>query len=218
VLLMVLGGALLIAAAASRSANGGHIPQAVIGLPVKAGSRVAVMGDSLAVGLGPALQAVALAAGVVYEFEGEGGTTPKQWALHDPKCGKCGDWLTSFQPTHVIVVLGTNDMGLPAPASQLQYYKQIIDGIQSLGAHPVWLQPPKMGKAAINAVRPVIDSLGVDVFHSQNYPIAISPDRVHPTGAGYASWATALWGWLTGSTQISVREQAAAEIRATPPG
>jgi len=210
-LFIALGALLLFAAA--RGPQGGAVPRAVVGLPVSSRSRVALIGDSLAVGLGPQLAALAKVAQVPFQFEAHGGTTPLQWALHGSACGQCGSWLSSFAPTHVLVVLGTNDMNDAKPNAS--YYAKFRDSLQALGAHVVWVQPPNMPRSPLTAVRLVIDQLGVDVFQTENSSVQISSDGVHPTQTGYGTWAPALWSWLTGAVDIPEHEQAQAETRAT---
>lgn len=158
-------------------------------------SRVALIGDSLAVGLGPELAKIAAANGVAFQHEGHSGTTPKQWAEHAAACGQCGDWLKTFSPTIVLVELGTNDLGLATP--NVSYYQTIRDGIRSLGARVVWVMPNKMSRSELAAVRQTIGSLGVDVVPMAEVPI--SQDGVHPTSIGFNVWAQKIWKYLAGS-------------------
>jgi hypothetical protein len=151
--------------------------------------RLAMIGDSLAVGLGPQIQKLADKAGIPFKYEGHVGTTPKQWATHAPDCGQCGDWLASFEPTHVLVVLGTNDIGYSKPPPS--YYATIRDRIVALGATVVWVDPPSMPNDRLAAVRATIAALGVPVIPPAQ--IAISSDNIHPTSSGYVDWAGQIW-------------------------
>ena len=54
--------------------------------------RVALIGDSYAVGLGPELAKLL----PNFKYEGHVGTNTRQWAAHSKNCGECGDWLTAF--------------------------------------------------------------------------------------------------------------------------
>jgi len=152
-----------------------------------ASMRVALIGDSLAVGLGPQLQKLAAKDNIPFQYEGHSGTTPKQWATHAVECGQCGDWLAAFKPTIVLVVLGTNDLGYTTPPRS--YYETIRDRIQALGATVVWVDPPTMPNDRLAAVRTVIASLGVPVFPPANIPI--SRDDIHPVS--YVGWAQQIW-------------------------
>ncbi len=162
------------------------------GSPTPSPTRVALIGDSLAVGLGPQLKSLAAMDGVAFQAEGHVGTTPKQWATHASACGQCGDWLASFKPTIVLVSLGTNDIGYVSPP--VSYYQTIRDQITALGATVVWIDPPMMPNDRLAAVRAVIASLGVTVIPPATIPIG--PDGIHPTS--YVAWAKLIWQALRG--------------------
>jgi len=136
--------------------------------------RVALIGDSYAVGLGPEL------AKLFPEFRVEGhvGTNSAQWAAHSAACGSCGDWLTTFKPDVVLVSLGVNDGTTP----NARNYNDIVQGLHGLGARVIWIEPP--ARVDTPAVRAVIASLGVPTVPATTMPLA---DRLHPTS--YAPWA-----------------------------
>lgn len=139
--------------------------------------RVALIGDSYAVGLGPELEKL------VPGLRGEAhqSTNTAQWAAHSAACGHCGDWLTAFKPDVVLVSLGVNDGATPNPAN----YQTIVRALHGIGARVVWIEPP----AGVNtpAVRAVIASLGVQTVPATRIPLAA--DGIHPSGAGYKTWA-----------------------------
>lgn len=140
--------------------------------------RVALIGDSYAVGLGPELAKLL----PTFKFEGVVGTNTSQWANHAAACGQCGDWLTAYQPDVALVSLGVNDGGAP----DLANYQTIVRALHGIGARVVWIEPP----AAVNApnVRGVIASLGVQVIPAM--AMAMAPDGLHP--ASYRPWAQAI--------------------------
>jgi len=137
--------------------------------------RVALIGDSYTVGLGPEL------AKLIPDFRYEGfvGTRTDQWASHAQACGHCGDWLAAFKPSVVLVSLGTNDGASPNPAN----YQAIVRTIHGIGARVVWIEPPTAVK--VPAVRAVIASLGVPTVPAPTLPMA--SDGLHPKS--YSSWA-----------------------------
>ena len=136
--------------------------------------RVALIGDSYAVGLGPELSRLL----PDFRFEGHVGTTSSNWAHHNAACGQCGDWLTAFKPDVVLVSLGVNDGATANPTN----YQSIVKGLQSIGARVVWIEPP----AALQTnVRDMISTLGVQTIPATHTPL--SSDGLHP--ASYASWA-----------------------------
>jgi lysophospholipase L1-like esterase len=139
--------------------------------------RVALIGDSYAVGLGPEL--AKLFPG--FKYSGVVGTNTSQWANHSAACGTCGDWLTTFKPDVVLVSLGVNDGSAPNAAN----YQTITKALHGIGARVVWIEPP----AGVNAptVRAAIASLGVNTVPATQTPLAA--DKLHPTGNGYHVWA-----------------------------
>jgi hypothetical protein len=148
--------------------------------------RVALIGDSYAVGLGPELAKLF----PNFRFEGHVGTTSSQWAYHSAACGTCGDWLTSWRPDTVLVSLGVNDHFSPAPPISgvpvrpyTGSYQQIVSALHGIGARVVWIEPP----AAVNApsARAAIASLGVQTVPATTVPLAA--DGLHPRS--YSQWA-----------------------------
>jgi hypothetical protein len=136
--------------------------------------RVALIGDSYAVGLGPYLASLL----PDFSYEGHEGTNTSQWASHSPRCGKCGDWIAEFAPDLVLVALGVNDGTNPNPAN----YQDIVRTLHGLGSRVVWIEPP----AAVNtASRSIIASLGVPTVPATQTPLAA--DRLHPKT--YSTWA-----------------------------
>lgn len=139
--------------------------------------RVALIGDSYAVGLGPELAKLI----PNFKYEGHVGNTTSAWAHHTAACGGCGDWIPAFKPDVVLVALGVNDGATP----NLADYQTIVRGLHGLGAPVVWIEPP----AAVNtAARNTIAALGVQTVPATNAPLA--SDGLHPTGSGYRTWAT----------------------------
>ena len=143
--------------------------------PVVPAGRVALIGDSYAVGLGPELAKLF----PDFRYEGHVGNLTSQWANHSAACGTCGDWLTAFKPDVVLLSLGVNDGATPNRAN----YQTLVSGIHGLGARVIWIEPP----AGVNtpAVRAVIASLGVPTVPATTTPLA--GDGLHPIS--YAPWA-----------------------------
>jgi lysophospholipase L1-like esterase len=166
--LVAIGGALLggigLLIFAGRSSSSKPTPK-----------RVALIGDSYAVGLGPEL--AKLIPG--FKFAGVERTNTSQWANHAAACGACGDWLTAFKPDIVLVSLGVNDGATPNTAN----YQRIVQGLQKIGARVVWIEPP----ADVNApaTREAIASLGVPTVPATTAPLA--SDGLHPRN--YGPWA-----------------------------
>lgn len=137
--------------------------------------RVALIGDSYAVGLGPELAKLL----PQFRYEGHVGTNSSQWADHAAGCVDCGDWLTAYRPDLTLVALGVNDGNAPNSAN----YHTIVSALHGIGSKVVWIEPPAGVRAPV--LRAVIESLGVQVVPGANVPLAA--DGLHP--AGYRPWA-----------------------------
>lgn len=139
-------------------------------------SRVALIGDSYAVGLGPELAKLL----PDFKYEGHVGTNTAQWAHLSPACGQCGMWLTSFKPDVALVSLGVNDGTAPNSSN----YLIIANGLRTIGARVVWIEPPA---AVSTPSREIIRSqaLGVQTVPGTTTPLAA--DGLHPRS--YAPWA-----------------------------
>jgi len=132
--------------------------------------RVALFGDSYAVGLtpfmGPGFSA----------FKGSGIVGLNTYQAKIPS------WLSTFAPEVVLVSLGVNDGNAPSAANA----QRIVQTLQAMGAKVVWIQPP----ATVNTpAHDMIASLGVPVVTAQFLPMA--GDHLHPTQDGYRDWAWA---------------------------
>lgn len=139
--------------------------------------RVALIGDSYAVGLGPELAKLF----PDFRMEAVQGTNSAQWAQHSSKCGSCGGWLPAFHPDVVLVSLGVND----DPVNRTNY-QTLVRGLHGIGARVVWIEPPA-NVQHVDAERKIISSLGVQTVPATNVPLAA--DKLHPVGNGYRVWA-----------------------------
>jgi hypothetical protein len=154
---LVLGGLGILALVSRRSP--GQAPAA----------RVALIGDSYAVGLGPEL--AKLLSPPPFQFEGRVGAGTSGY--------KIPPWLSTFKPTIVLVSLGVNDGASPNPTN----YQTIVQTLHGMGARVMWIEPP----AGVNApaVRAAIASLGVSTVPATTTPLAA--DGTHPHS--YGPWA-----------------------------
>ncbi len=176
------------------------------GPSLKAGDRVLLVGDSLAVGLTVPCGSLAREHGITFKALAIVGTRIDQWA----SSSDLAQTLATFQPTIVIISLGTNDaymMGPPDPGQrQAPYLDKLLSLLESAVPRAiVWLQPPTLPPAAtaLASIRTLIDSARrrvrtpVFVFQTQKLSLPRGPDGIHPVASGYAQWAGALWQWLT---------------------
>lgn len=155
------------------------------------GTRLLLIGDSLAQGLATPLKQITTEARVDLVVDARSGTRIDQWA-NQP-------WLASvvasFRPTVILVSLGTNDMKLADPStSQKPFLLKLAATLRSTGAHVVWIAPPTM-PFPDQGVRALIRTAGVPVFGSESLTIPRTSDGIHPTAAGYAGFAGSVWRW-----------------------
>lgn len=148
----------------------------------KSPTRIALIGDSLAVGLGPQLAKLAKAGNVPFQYESHVGSTCATW-IANPSWGA---WVPAFAPTAVFVELGTNDLGY-SPAPPVAPYTSIVNEFGQY-AQVIWIDPPIMPNDRLAGVRSVIASLGVPVVPAAT-GLAFSSDNIHPIASSYAAWA-----------------------------
>lgn len=152
--------------------------------------RVALIGDSLAVGLARPLRALVEKAGGTLDASGRSGTTISQW-LRGPLTSS----LARARPDLVLVSLGTNDM--KARGDKTADAVSLAGQVRAAGADLMWIDPPIMPfgdptgvRSAIRAAVPI-----EAIFPSASFEIPRARDGIHPTEAGYAAWADSIWGW-----------------------
>lgn len=178
------------------AALGVGLVRAIRAPKVHAGSRLLLIGDSLAVGLAPQVKALAAEQKVPFLATATISTRIDQWAQSQALT----QTLAAFRPTLVLVSLGTNDEYLTGDAVRRQapYLDQLLQRLTVAGAEVVWIGPPTLPKAASNGIVALIQSkvAASQYFPSQTLQIPRGPDQLHPSAKGYAAWAGALWQWL----------------------
>lgn len=139
---------------------------------------VLLIGDSLAVGLGPIIGAYYKDKGIPFTSAGEGSTNARQWRARMREAVALPD---VEKPDLVLVSLGTND-ALSTTLRQ-EFSANMIDICESaakVNARCVWLRAPNRTASMVSAPVGVLDPPpGVE----------LQPDGIHPTSGGYASWA-----------------------------
>ncbi len=159
------------------------------------GTRLLVIGDSMAVGLDPHLRQLAEEAGIAgYASRGIVGTTIGGWA----DSAWLETTLPAFQPTLILISLGTNDEASAPGAADRERpaLEQLVHRLESSGAALVWIGPPSLPLPR-QGVSDMIRAALPYYYPSEQLDIPRGPDGLHPTAAGYAGWAGALWSWLS---------------------
>lgn len=160
-------------------------------------TRLLLIGDSLAEGLGPPLRAMAGEANVQFSKLARGGTRIEQWAGSQ----KLVERIETFKPTMILVSLGTNDeylTGTDVAARQAPHLEQLLTRLRAGGAEVVWIGPPRLPVATKGVVALLRRTIPKShYFPSERLTIPRGPDALHPTLKGYVGWAGAIWRWLS---------------------
>lgn len=155
------------------------------------GDRVFLFGDSLAQGLTKPLEQLASDMGVKFFGDGRTSTIINQWNSQP--------WLANdlslAPPKFILVSLGTNDMKLFDANTEKSALNNLITKMKATKATIVWILPPTM-PFPDNGILKMIMATGLPVFHSEALSIPRGSDKIHPTVAGYAGWAGAIWAFL----------------------
>ncbi len=165
---------------------------------IREDTRLLLIGDSMAEGLSPHLNALATEQGVPYIGAGVSGATIPDWtAAH---------WLEStlddFQPTLVLIALGTNDAYSNYTPEQTADHARMLLGKIPFETDVVWIGPPLLpqtyaGRHPDTLVIGAMKNEAPEWFASAEWVIPRGPDELHPTAYGYAGWAGAIWERLT---------------------
>lgn len=162
-------------------------------------SRVLLIGDSLANGMTPHFQTLAEESEIPLISIAQTGTRIDQWA----DSSELASSLIDFDPTHVFVSLGTNDAYTDlAPEDVAEDVRALVELIEETEAHVIWIGAPQLpeivnGREINENILDTIADNAPNYFDSTDLNIPRGPDNLHPTVAGYAGWAGALWNWLT---------------------
>ena len=161
-------------------------------------SSVALVGDSLGVGLGPPLAAELAPAKLVTQAHVS--ATARDWATgkYAPEL----DAVLAKKPDLVLVSLGTNDTVPPGKELSLELpenFKTIADKVRKAGAKPVFVivnqswSLQRVEEAAALAGAKLLQASGL----SRN-----PGDPVHLTGNGYAAWAKIVASEVRGGSTV----------------
>jgi lysophospholipase L1-like esterase len=165
---------------------------------IREDTRLLLLGDSMAEGLGPHLKALATEQGIPYVGAGVSGSTIPDWTTSHWLEGT----LDTFAPTLVVIVLGTNDAFSNYTPEQSADHARMLLGKIPLESEVVWIGPPLLpetyaGRHPNPALVDSIEKQTPQWFDSSEWVIPRGPDDLHPTAHGYAGWAGAIWGYLT---------------------
>jgi len=156
--------------------------------------RIVVIGDSLGLGLAPALAKIS---SIEVVGIAESGTRIRQWAQRVDSIQELCD-----VPSLVLISLGTNDavMGRDQIAAEAGDVQALAEALCRF-SDPVWLLPPPHleVKHLVEATGLIVDNApDCCTLYGSQPDIELGPDRIHPTGRGYAQWADHVWKFLGG--------------------
>ena len=160
----------------------------------RSGSRpesIALIGDSLAVGLRAPLAALAASHGVTFTADVRGGTNAGQWL---------SNWtrhVLEKHPSALLISLGTNDSAVPGNSPLfIERARRLVEMADDYGAAVFWLMPPPMPWSLADVERGIAESGGARIDPPEDLKRA--PDKIHASGSGYTAWAEAIWSDLYG--------------------
>ena len=146
---------------------------------LSSGSKVILVGDESASGLGPFLGKLAIERKVTLRFEWERGQPFEHWMDADRV-----EKLLAHRPTVILMAFGSKHSADVAP--------KLAELVKLTRPVPVlWILPLKadevLSAALTRSTIKQFDSGALDVHRSQTGG---------PSVRGYAGWAGAIWGWI----------------------
>jgi len=160
-------------------------------------SRLALIGDSYAVGIGLYLQQLSEECGTAYyRYAAVEGSGVRKW--DQPLW--VGNQLDAAKPTAMLISLGGNDFRDRDPVEILAHINGLLDKIRAAGCRPLWISPPTTPFPDELGVRQMWQQrMGDDWFDSTKLQIPrVQGDPLgHPTEVGYKLWADAIWIWMS---------------------
>lgn len=161
---------------------------------IRAKGPTLLIGDSLAVGLGPAFAGL----GLNIDHHGVVGVPIAYWNASGQDTLKAA---LQRNPAIILVSLGTNDAytGDGYAETAASNARKLLEQLKKSGAYVAWVGPPQLpssygGRApsqkVLDAIKQVVTSTpGALWIDSTQTEIPRSPDKLHPSSAGYTSWA-----------------------------
>lgn len=111
------------------------------------------------------------------------------WAESD----KIEHFIAEYQPTFIIVCLGSNESFLRNPSDRKEIVARIISKFNGLPF--VWIGPPKFGQQdAYNDM--FQEMLPKHYFRSDHLELERGKDNIHPIQSGSNKWMDAVMAWI----------------------
>lgn len=168
---------------------------------IGSGTSVLLIGDSLAVGLTSPLGKLVKATGATFNSVTRVGMTMNDFDK-GPESSRLNQALAQ-SPDYVLVSLGTNDeyAGASYKAIAEKAYNSLLVKFEKAGSQVYWIGPPTLPAPYVQSRRSPSGEIIPIVRKTKNYfesTLLELPrgDGLHPTPAGYQTWANEIWAWL----------------------
>ncbi len=115
---------------------------------------------------------------------------------------KLRSFIEQYNPTYIIMALGSNELFVRDLEDRDRYIKDIIE--QAGDIPLVWVGPPNWRKdTGINQL--IKDNIcEACFFDSQNLSLERQPDGIHPSMTGSTQWAEKLADWLMNESRYPI--------------
>jgi len=160
--------------------------------------RILLFGDSMLEGIGRRMEQYAAENNHELLYVIWYASTTQVWAEH---IDTLKHFMKKFQPTYIVVSLGSNELFIKNPSKRSSYVKTIV---QEIGDIPhVWIGPPNWKKGTgINKV--IEDNVEAHrFFHSERLKHKRGSDSIHPTFSSARKWTDSIAYWM--SNQVKHR-------------
>ena len=163
-------------------------------------SRILLIGDSLSVGLKTPLGMLAKESGVAFAHCGKVGYTIDRFVGTGDQAACVKQQLATLRPTHVLILLGTNDEAMHSAMAgrQLAAAKSLADSARAAGAEVIWISPAKKfekSNGVLAGLRTMFDDS--HWYESSQLGLPLADSIGHLTPRNYCAWSGGVWNWLT---------------------
>lgn len=163
------------------------------------GSRIVLLGDSLAQGMASPFLTITKKCGYKGMVYATHSTTIDYWSKRIERI------MSDTRPSLVLISLGTNDSGILRPELQRPHIKKIVGTVKKYNSKILWIVPRKLPQKfrSQDAIRKMIAE--ETNSYSVQVEIQMSKDQIHPTQQGYGEWIKSVWIHLSDNSGLLVR-------------
>jgi hypothetical protein len=119
------------------------------------------------------------------------------------KSGRLKSFVQKFNPTYVMIVLGSNELFVPNSPSRENSIKELLT--QAEPAKIIWIGPPNW-KPDKGIYSQLVEVLGERrVFLSKNLSFERQKDGIHPTYKSSRYWTEAISEWIMSESLYKIK-------------